>query len=180
MNIFVAGVHGVGKTYLASRLPATLGLMHASASKLIQEELTIPNWAVDKRIGERDSNQNQIALSAAVKRHNCAGTRLLLDGHFVLLNARGEFSCLGTEVFESLKLDGVVLLQADPHTIAQRICERDGREADLSKMIAFISAERSQAQVVCHELGVSLHILNAPTPEVFADVVAAIASRENR
>jgi hypothetical protein len=30
MNIFVAGIHGVGKTYLAKRLPAQDGLMHTS------------------------------------------------------------------------------------------------------------------------------------------------------
>jgi adenylate kinase len=41
MNIFVAGVHGVGKTYLASRLPP---LMSTSASKLIREELATANW----------------------------------------------------------------------------------------------------------------------------------------
>lgn len=44
MNIFVAGVHGVGKTFLASQLPKALGLMQTSASKLIKEERALPDW----------------------------------------------------------------------------------------------------------------------------------------
>jgi len=171
MNIFVAGVHGVGKTYLASRLPETFGLMHTSASKLIKEERAMPNWGEDKRVG--DVAGNQIAVAAAVKRHNAAGRRLLLDGHFVLLNAQGEFSRLSAEVFNSLNLDGVVLLEDDPRTIVVHIHERDGRAVDIGDMVKFIAAERLQAQVVCAELGIPLCILNAPSPSVFAETIKA-------
>ncbi|MGJ0483728.1 MAG: ATP-binding protein [Methylomicrobium sp.] len=132
MNIFIAGVHGVGKTYLASQLPATFGLIHTSASKLIKEELTMSNWGVDKRVNDVDVNQ--IALAAAVQRYNAAGTRLLLDGHFVLLNSEDNFLRLDIEVFNSLNLDGVVLLEADPNVIARRIFERDGREAKIDHL----------------------------------------------
>lgn len=178
MNVFVAGVHGVGKTYLASRLPATLGLIHTSASKLIKEERAMPNWGKDKRVSDVDGNQ--IALAAAVSRHNGAGTRLLLDGHFVLLNSQGEFSYLDTTVFESLKLNGVVLVEADPRTVTQRLRERDGREANIDYMAEFIAAERSQAQMVCFELGISLSILHAPNPNAFAEAVASIAAEARR
>lgn len=178
MNIFVAGVHGVGKTYLASRLPGTLGLMHTSASKLIKEERAMLNWREDKRVS--DVAGNQIALAAAVKRHNAAGTRLLLDGHFVLLNSHGEFSRLGTEVFRALNLDGVVLLEADIDTIAVRIRERDDRESDLGHTAEFLAAERTQAQLVCEELGIPLRILNAPSTSVFTEAVKATSLSAGR
>ncbi len=178
MNIFLAGVHGVGKTYLASQLPKTLGLMHTSASKLINEERTMPNWGADKRVS--DVNANQVALTAAVQRHNAAGTRLLLDGHFVLLNAQGELTRLGTEVFESLNLDGVVLLEDDPNVIAMRIRERDGREAGIDHIVEFITAERSQAQMVCNELGIPHLILKAPNHDIFAEAITATALRTGR
>ncbi len=175
MNVFVAGVHGVGKTYLASRLPVTLGLMHTSASKLIKEERAMPNWGVDKRVSDVDGNQT--ALAAAVQRHNAVGTRLLLDGHFVLLNSQEEFSLLGTEVFKSLNLDGVVLLEADPNVIAMRIRERDGRQAGIDHLIEFITAERSQAQMVCVELGISLIILKAPCPDTFVEAILQLSGQ---
>lgn len=178
MNVFVAGVHGVGKTYLASQLPATLGLMYTSASKLIKEECAMPNWGADKRVSNVDANQ--IALAAAVKRHNDAGTRLLLDGHFVLLNSQGEFSPLGIEVFKPLNLDGIVLLENDPHTIAIRIHKRDGRRTDIDRMVEFIDAERSQGQMVCVELGISLTILIAPSPDTFFEAITASARKVGR
>lgn len=175
MNIFVAGVHGVGKTYLASQLPASLGLMHTSASKLIKDERALPSWGIDKRVSDVDANQ--VALAAAVTRYNKAGTRLLLDGHFVLLNTQDEFSRLGTEVFKTLNLEGVILLETDAHTIAIRIRERDGREADIDHIVKFIAAERSQAQMVCNELDIPLLILEAPSPDTFATAITAVALR---
>lgn len=78
MNAFVAGVHGVGKTHLSSRIPASLGLTHTSASKLIKEERAMLTWGTDKRVSEVDA---QAALSTEVSRHNSAGFHLLLDGH---------------------------------------------------------------------------------------------------
>lgn len=174
MNIFVAGIHGVGKTYLAAQLPDRIGLMHTSASKLIREELTMPSWGTDKRVSDIDANQ--IALAAAVKRYNDAGTRLLLDGHFVLLNTQGEFSCLGTEVFRSLNLCGVVLIEADPYTVGARVRERDGQELSVEQMQEFIVTERMQAQLVCEELGIPLRILDAPSLDAFVQAVALLAS----
>lgn len=173
MNVFVAGIHGVGKTYLAAQLPTHVGLVHTSASKLIREERAMPNWGTDKRVSDIDANQ--IALAAAVKRYNDAGTRLLLDGHFVLLNAQGNFSRLGTDVFRPLNLDGVVLIEADPQIVAARIRERDGREPDIERIREFIATERTQAQLVCGELGIPLRILDAPSLEMFVEAVTAPA-----
>lgn len=174
MNILLAGVHGVGKTYLASRLPAVLRLLHTSASSLIKEERTL-NWGVDKRVSDLDANQ--IALTAAVRRYNDAGTRLLLDGHFVLLNSEGAFSRLEIDVFKSLNLDGVVLLEAAPDTVVTRIRKRDGQDVDLAHLVEFIADERSQAQIVCRELGIPLYVLTEPTLETFAEAVSAITSK---
>jgi adenylate kinase len=173
VNIFVAGVHGVGKTYLASQLPATLGLFHTSASKLIKEERALPNWGLDKRVIDVDANQ--LLLAEAVKRHNAAGMRLLLDGHFVLLNSEGGFSRLGPEVFTPLNLDGVVLLEDDPDVIAARLRDRDGTEGNHGRLLEFIELERSQAELVCDQIGRKLLILNAPSLEKFSEAIAAIA-----
>jgi adenylate kinase len=175
VNIFVAGIHGVGKTYLASKLPPTLGLIHTSAGKLISEERQSSNWDGDKRVSDVDANQ--LALIAAVKRYNSAGQRLLLDGHFVVLNSSGAFVRLGSEVFMALNLDGVVLLETDPHTIATRIRKRDSREVNVGHLVEFIDAERTQAQAVCDHLGISLLILKAATLDTFAEVITKTARK---
>lgn len=169
MNIFVAGIHGVGKSYLASRVPADFGLMHTSASKLIKEERALTNWSHDKRVSDADGNQ--IALAAAVKRHNDAGTRLLLDGHFVLLDTQGEFLHLDSQVFKSLNLDGVILIEAGPQTIASRLQDRDSRLANIDHLEKFIHIERSHAQDVCEKLEIPLCILHMPSSDSFIQTV---------
>lgn len=146
---------------------------HTSASKLINEERALPNWGLDKKVCDVDANQ--LLLAEAVKRHNAAGTRLLLDGHFVLLNSAGGFSRLGSEVFTPLNLEGVVLLEDDPGVIVARLRDRDGTEANHGQLLEFIESERSQAQLVCDQIGLKLLILNAPSLERFSEAIAAIA-----
>lgn len=174
MNVFVSGVHGVGKTYLASRFRDKSGLMSTSASKLIAGERAMPNWDADRRVSEIDANQ--FALATSVRRHNDAGRRLLLDGHFVLLDSEGNFKRLGPEVLRALNLSGVVLIEAEAPTIAARIRTRDQREVNLTHTVEFITAERTQAKVVCEELGISLLTLESPSPEVFAKAIEILSS----
>jgi len=165
MNIFVAGIHGAGKTFLASRAAPNVGLFHTSASKLIREERTSQTWTSDKRVNDVD--ENQIALAAAIKRHNEQGIRLLLDGHFVLLDQEGEMIYLGADIFASLNLSGVLLVESDVRTVAQRIEERDQRQVSLDHLQAFMEAERNQALKVCAEINIPLTVLLAPSVEKF-------------
>lgn len=171
MNIFVAGIHGVGKTYLASRLPEGSGLLHTSASKLIKEELALPDWNADKRVADVD--KNQVALAKAVARHNANGTALLLDGHFVLLNTDGEFVLLGGDVFKTLNLSAVLLIEADPKVVETRVQNRDNLRRDSDWLAMFMGQERAQAEAVCRELSLPLRILMSPT---VAEVVDALNS----
>ena len=170
MNIFVAGIHGVGKTYLASRAAPAAGMTHTSASKLIKEERALVTWTNDKRVTDVDANQQ--ALATAIRRHNELGIKLLLDGHFVLLDNTGEMTRLDVVVFSALNLDGVVLIEESPQTVAQRIEERDQRQESIADLQAFMVAERDQAQKVCADLHIPLTILLSPSPEEFAVAVA--------
>lgn len=175
MNLFVAGIHGVGKTFLASKLSADVGFLHTSASKLIKEELSLPEWGTEKRVSDVD--RNQIALAAAVKRHNDSGTRLLLDGHFVLLDSEGKFVRLGAAVFHALNLDGVILLEADVPTIIDRVRRRDGKELDAAFIFDFLRAEREQAELICKELRITLHTLHSANPDGFVDAIKDLEQR---
>lgn len=166
MNIFVGGIHGVGKTYLASRAAPDAGLFHTSASKLIKEERTLSTWANDKRVTDVDANQR--ALAAAIRRHNDAGTRILLDGHFVLLGESGDFIHLATAVFDALNLRGVLLVETDPQIVAKRIAERDQRQVSNEHLSAFMKAEREQAHKVCAELNIPLSRLISPSQAEFS------------
>lgn len=170
MNVFVAGIHGVGKTYLASRAAPYAGMTHTSASKLIKEERALTTWSKDKHVVDVD--ENQLALAAAVRRHNKLGTRLLLDGHFVLLGESDELILLGVNVFSTLSLRSVILVEEDLLTVARRIADRDQHNVSIDHMHGFMMAERGQAQKVCAVLHIPLTILVSPSPEEFAASVS--------
>lgn len=169
MNIFVAGIHGVGKTYLAKRLPSDSGLMHTSASTLIKEELALPEWTPDKRVADVD--ENQVALAKAVARHNAGGTALLLDGHFVLLGRDGQFVPLGVDVFKALNLSAIVLIEALPDVVAGRVTLRDELHRDPVWLTDFMAQERTQAELVCADLKLPLTVLESPNDADFASAV---------
>lgn len=171
MNIFVAGIHGVGKTYLAKRLPARSGLMHTSASTLIKVERALPDWNVDKRVADVDANQ--VALAQAVARHNAANTALLLDGHFVLLGQDGQFISLDVEVFKALNLRAVVLIEAPPDVVAGRVTQRDELYRDRTWLADFMKRERAQAELVCTELSLPLTVLISPSDTEFANAIGS-------
>lgn len=177
MNVFVAGVHGVGKTYLCERAIASQGFVHASASKLIKEQLALPEWNANKLVSDIDGNQR--ALIAAIQRYTEAKTPILLDGHFLLRDSSGELTEIKTDVFTSLNLSGVILLEKDAQTIRQQIASRDGHDQSLESLKAAMEVERSRAEVVCKELGLPLNVLLAPTEQAFSQAAKAYFSKSS-
>lgn len=175
MNVFVAGVHGVGKTYLCEHAVKSHGFTHASASKLIKEQLALPEWNTDKLVSDIDGNQR--ALIAAIQRYAKASTPILLDGHFLLRDHAGELTEIKTDVFASLNLSGVILLEKDPQIIRQQIAGRDGRDQSVESLKEAMEVERSRAEVVCKELGLPLNVLQVPTEHAFAEAAQDYLSK---
>jgi adenylate kinase len=169
MTVFVAGVHGVGKSYLCQQYEGVFTAIHESASGLIRKERALVDWSVDKKVSDIDSNQ--AALCRAVERICSAGKNLLLDGHFVLIGERAEFLPIDVSVFESLSISGVVLIEAEPALILSRLAARD-----LSKSVVdvslFVQAERLHARAVCDRLDIPLYVLHEPDFGEFSQVVS--------
>ena len=112
--IFLAGVHGVGKGFVAS----SMGIAHLTASQLIREEKGQATWGLDKKTSDLDDNQ--LALIRAVSQRRLTHPSILLDGHFVLRDAQGVLTPLATSVFKELHLTGVILLTEAESIIASR------------------------------------------------------------
>lgn len=99
--IFLGGIHGVGKSTLASHLATALDGETISASQLIGEarqgNLT---WDSEKRV--KAISENQALLIAAFKDRIWSASVIILDGHFTLKNADGEIDRISLEVFQAL------------------------------------------------------------------------------
>jgi adenylate kinase len=169
MTVFVAGVHGVGKSFLCQQYANDFSVTYESASGLIRKERAQTDWSTDKRVGDIDSNQ--IALRVAVQKIITAEQLLLLDGHFVLINDKSEFVALEPSVFQDIGITGVVILEADTEVIASRLAARDSSRSAVDIGL-FLDRERAQAKRVCQELSVPLHILNQPDFSKFSKIVS--------
>lgn len=165
MTIFVAGIHGVGKTHLAKPAASRLGLRYATASQLIREERGRGTWDQSKRVDEVELNQ--LALVAAMSRLRSAGERVLLDGHFVLRTSVGVHERLPAAVFRDLGCKVVVLLTCAPQTVLARLSSRGDESWSAAEINQFGESEAEHAASVSAVLGLSLTTLHEPTAQEF-------------
>ncbi|HYW58108.1 MAG TPA: ATP-binding protein [Polaromonas sp.] len=161
--IFLAGVHGVGKGFLGTRVAKAVGVIHFTASQLIREEKGLATWGTDRKTSALDDNQ--VALIRAVSQKRLIHPKILLDGHFVLRNELGILTPLEKMVFRELHLTGVILLTEESNIIACRLAMRDGGATDVFAISELAEAESAHVQDVCHELGLPLTVINSPTEE---------------
>jgi adenylate kinase len=164
MVIFLAGVHGVGKTFLGKPAAETLGLKYATASSLIREALNgKTTWQESKYTSNIDANQE--ALVTAVNRIvESFDVALVLDGHFVLRNESGDLVSIPTDVFRRLGLSSVILLESPSSVIAERLEER-GAPQSIEKISEMATAELNRAEQVCREIDIELTRLISPSSE---------------
>jgi len=169
MIVFVAGIHGVGKTYLGAPTAQRLGIRHATASQLIREERGLQTWGADKRTTGIDANQAALALATA--RLRADGQKLLLDGHFVLRETDGSFTEIDTQVFRSLGINAVVLLGADVRVVFNRLRERGDDSWSEEGLQSLANREEAHAHRVARVLCIPVIQLINPTREEFESVL---------
>jgi len=171
MVIFVAGVHGVGKTHLCQALARKSGLRHASASQLIREVKRSETWKTDKIVTDIEGNQD--ALTIAVDQIIQKEESLLLDGHFVLKKAFGVLEAIPPSTFERLGLSAIVLIENEPALIAERIYQRDS-STPTDNMEAFIKFERNIALNISLKLEIPFFLMHGPSVDSFASCIESI------
>ena len=155
--LFVAGIHGVGKTTCCQEASEQSKVPHYSASALIKAKRADAIASTSKIVAHVTANQE--LLVAAVERLLRETPCFLLDGHFTVLNAAKQIEAISVEVFARLHLDGIVLYRDEPDKIRERIVARD--QADHSDIAVHQLAEENQAKTVAAMLGINIWHLNA-------------------
>jgi adenylate kinase len=173
MTLFVAGVHAVGKTYILQPVCERLGFKHATASQLIKEQKGLANWSMSRQVGDIDENQR--ALLAAVERLQAEGPTLVLDGHFVLRRSPHVHEAIRADIFQQLKLHGVLLLEASPQVLIDRLAGRGDTSWCTEELEAFAAFEKAHATQVCEAMQIPLQCLNMPTVEQAIQAFRALA-----
>jgi len=174
MTVFVAGIHGVGKSYLAEPVAARLGLKYARASQLIRDERKYLSWGESKIVNE--TVENQAALVRAVQRVKASSASLILDGHFVLRKAVNEYERIPENVFRDLACSAVILLTCPITTTLSRLRARGDDSWTEVELGAFSQAESEHASSVCESLMIPLVELHSPTSEEFESALRPLCA----
>lgn len=164
--IFVAGIHAVGKSTACKFVSAELGILHYTASQIIQGEKSASVPAGSKLVD--DVTDNQRLLIQGVSRLP-ATEIILLDGHFTIQRkSDGAIEAIPVEVFREIQVRAVVVFTDDPAKIAERTFARDRVEASLESLYAHQEAEIKHAKHVTTTLGLPIVMLKAFDTEAFA------------
>src|SRR5271166_600764 len=157
VTVFVAGIHGAGKSTICRELARLLGVFHATAGDLIRAnandttELTVGVKAVP------NVDANQLLLLSGLTAYRARNTGpLLLDGHFVLLKPDRAIAKIPVTVYEVIAPVAVLLVEADAVTIHSRLLERDKTVPPVATIADLAIQERAHAERVCGELKIPL------------------------
>jgi len=119
--VVVAGVSGVGKSFLLTRLRATQAFQHLQASEVIAAERrlqTRENFGELLRNGNIGDNQTNL-ISGFGRQRSVDAPCVVLDGH-VVIDTDGGYVAIEPHVFEDIGVTRLVLLVDNPVAIASR------------------------------------------------------------
>lgn len=155
--IFIAGVHGVGKTTFAKKISRKYELKYYSSSELISIARSKKfNNKLTKHI-----NDNQDLLLNSIEKLLDKNKTYFLDGHFCLLNKNLEVNKIPVDTYLNMGIKVIIVLTDSVENIYSRLKNRDGKEYDLDLINRFQNEELSYANQVSS-------ILNIPI--VYVDV----------
>lgn len=156
-TIFIAGIYGVGKSTLCQQLSEQLKVPAFSAGDLISA-INGERYGANKVVADKENNQNILALQ--VKKLLKASPRILLAGHFCILNKNNNVDCLPESVFSDLKIESILLLEAATSRIIQNLSGRDKKEYTQQQILALQETEREKAREISRKLGCELYLHN--------------------
>lgn len=158
--IFVAGVHGVGKTTVCVQVAESLRIPHFSASGLIKAEKADAIAQNGKAVADVDGNQELLirGVRRILGQHHGS---IILDGHFTLLKPDGSVEAIPVDVFRSLHLDAIVVYRDESQKISERLNDRDNAHPNPDAIERHQLLELDQARLVATELSIPLKLLEA-------------------
>ena len=175
--IFIAGIHGVGKTQLCNEICNRLKIEYVNAGELIRrskrEEATIR-----KKVG--NIHQNQEALILALDDYLKADIFYLLDGHFCLIKEGDKIEKIPASVFEQINPLAVVLLKDNIDAIKGRLAKRDQFNYEFDLLRDLQNIEIEHAENICKIYNLPLLIKNPFVAQERAEIVEFVKGQVSK
>ena len=177
LSIFVAGIHGSGKSTLCQELGPHLKTRYVTASSLIRRAKSLGSGKAVSDVAD-----NQSILVSEFQELSKVHARIILDGHFCLLNKAGEIEALPVDIFRQLFITRVVVVTARGPVIHERLLGRDGSTHGLgvSDIEAFQLAEVEHARTVSNELRLPIIEVDTSEEHVAIETVVEFLSAGER
>ena len=148
-TLFLAGIYGVGKSTLGEALSQRQGLPFYSAGDLISQ-VNGEVYGVNKVVADKTDNQDILIMQ--IERLLAQYDRILLAGHFCIVDKQGNVDCLPKDVFKNLHIEKIILLEAEERQIMDHLQARDAKKYPSELVSALMQTERKMANDVSREL----------------------------
>ena len=163
--LFLAGIYGVGKSTLGETLSQRQGIPFYSAGDLISQ-VNGEKYGANKVVADKVGNQDILAMQIdrLLKQYD----RILLAGHFCIVNKHGEVDCLPQDAFKNLHLDKIILLEAEEEQVLDHLRVRDAKKYSPELVAALMQTEREMAYAVSAELNcpIATHCMTYSSTDV--------------
>lgn len=173
-TIFIAGIHGVGKTYCCSLIDSE-HFEHYTASSLIKKssKLKVDD---DKKVDDVNSNQ-QILINAFKHLRKEKDTIFLFDGHFVLLDKNMKFQKISLDIFKEFNLSEIIILIDNVYNVAKRLKDRDNKDYMPIELLSEMqSLEIKHGIFIAEELNIPLHIINLEDTYAYKEFITKLSA----
>lgn len=155
--IFFAGIYGVGKSTLSSKISKTISLPEYSASELISMS---NNEEYGKNKFVSDVKKNQVILVENSNKILQEEGSFLMSGHFCIFNSDYSINILPTTFFDEAQIKTIILLVADIDRVIQNLNSRDAITYKKSDLLALQKFEIEQAEKISQIRKIPFHIYN--------------------
>lgn len=150
-TVFLAGIYGVGKSTVIEKISNTTGVRAYSAGDLISEK-NGELYGANKAVSNKDYNQKILIQRVAELLES--NEKILLAGHFSIINKLGEIEELPSYVFDEISLEKIILLEAPVETIIAHLKMRDDKFYSQELIQSMLATEREAAQNASERLGI--------------------------
>lgn len=151
--IFLGGIHGVGKGTLCAKLKLKYDILHFSASKLIKwTEISPPK---NKQVV--NFNLTQERLIKGIEENIPQDRFVILDGHFSLLNKKGQPEIINEETFYKINPIAVAVILEDINTVSERLSKRDSITYNKEILTVMQKMELNQAKKISSYLQIPFY-----------------------
>lgn len=156
--LFISGIHGVGKSYYCSKIQDKLTIGHYSASGIIKEYKNF--LSSNKNVSSTEMLDNQELLIKGLEQLKASNEKLLLDGHFVLLDKENNIIKIPEDTFQGINPKKIIIFVDESKNIYQRLLERDNNRYSLDILTTMQDEELAQAKKVSKDIDVPLVVIH--------------------